>query len=295
MPLPAWYSGRVGVSALVGALGGMYSDYRKLRRGFHLDTPRPASWPPAADAVPDRPSDLGWARVEPVRSIRWALQKGMLNPFTEAMARPTVEGEEWVRELDRPVILASNHTSHADTPLLLYALGDRVRERTVVAAAEDYFYGRRWIGVLTSLWLNTFPFSRTGSPRDVLHRSGQLLKSGWNLLVFPEGTRSPDGALQPFTPGIGHLATENRVDVIPMHVRGAHRIMPKGRDLPLPAKATIKIGKPLRVGEGETSRAFATRVEKAVHALADGSRSADVEGSWIDRWNAMEPRRRARS
>ena len=111
----------------------------------------------------------------------------------------------------------------------------------------------------------------------------------------PEGTRSPDGALQPFTPGIGHLATENRVDVIPMHVRGAHRIMPKGRDIPLPAKATIRIGKPLRVAEGETTRAFADRVEKAVHDLADGSTHASVEGSWIERWTAMEPRKRSRA
>ena len=291
---PAWYSGRYGLSALVQGLGGMYADYRKLRRGFHRDTPRPASWPEAANAVPDRPSDLGWARVEPVRSIRWALQKGMLNPFTELMAHPEVEGEEWVQELDRPVILASNHTSHADTPLLLYALGDRVRERTVVAAAEDYFYGRRFIGFLTSLWLNTFPFSRTGSPRDVLHRSGQLLKSGWNLLVFPEGTRSTTGAMAPFTAGIGHLATENRVDVIPMHVRGANRIMPKGRDIPLPAPATIRIGKPLKLAEGETSRAFAARVESAVHALADGVRSPELEGSWIERWKALEPRKKAR-
>jgi 1-acyl-sn-glycerol-3-phosphate acyltransferase len=292
--VPAWYSGRVGLSALAAGIGGMVADYRRLRRGFHWDTPRPKDWPDAANAVPDRPSDLGWARTEPFRSIRWALQKGMMNPFTELMAHPTVEGEEWVQELDRPVILASNHTSHADTPLLLYALGDRVRERTVVAAAEDYFYGRRTVGFLTSLWLNTFPFSRTGSPREVLHRSGQLLKSGWNLLVFPEGTRSPDGTLQEFTPGIGFLATENRVDVIPMHVRGAHRIMPKGRDLPLPAPATIRIGKPLKVAAGETSRAFSDRVEKAVHALADGDRSAAADGSWIDRWNAMEPHQGSR-
>ena len=290
MPAPAWYSGRVGVSALLADVGGMVADYRKLRRGFHWDTPRPASWPEAANAVPDRPSDLGWARTEPFRSIRYALQKGMLIPFTEVMAHPTVEGEEWVQELDRPVILASNHTSHADTPLLLYALGDRVRERTVVAAAADYFYDRRLIGFLTSLWLNTFPFARTGGPQEVLHRSSQLLKSGWNLLVFPEGTRSPDGTLQEFRPGVGHLATENRVDVIPMHVRGSHRIMPKGRDIPLPAKTTIRIGKPLRVAPGETSRAFAGRVEQAVHALADGTGSAAVEGSWIDRWQATEPR-----
>jgi 1-acyl-sn-glycerol-3-phosphate acyltransferase len=158
------------------------------------------------------------------------------------------------------------------------------------SAAADYFYNRRLIGFLTSLWLNTFPFSRTGSPREVLHRSSQLLKSGWNLLVFPEGTRSTNGALQEFTPGVGHLATENQVDVIPMHIRGAHRIMPKGRDVPLPAKATVRIGKPLKVAEGETSRSFADRVEKAVHALADGTETKEVTGSWIDRWNATRPR-----
>ena len=294
MATPAWFSGRVGLSAVVAGVGGMVADYRKLRRGFHWDTPRPASWPEAANAVPDRPSDLGWARTEPFRSIRYALQKGMLIPFTEALAHPTVEGEEWVQELDRPVILASNHTSHADTPLLLYALGDRVRERTVVAAAADYFYDRRLIGFLTSLWLNTFPFARSGGPQEVLHRSSQLLKSGWNLLVFPEGTRSPDGTLQEFRPGVGHLATENRVDVIPMHIRGAHRIMPKGRDIPIPAKATIRIGKPLKVLDGETSRGFAERVEKAVHALADGTGTVAVAGSWIDRWQATEPRRTRR-
>ena len=294
MATPAWFSGRVGLSAVVAGVGGIVADYRKLRRGFHWDTPRPASWPEAANAVPDRPSDLGWARTEPFRSIRYALQKGMLIPFTEAMAHPTVEGEEWVQELDRPVILASNHTSHADTPLLLYALGDRVRERTVVAAAADYFYDRRLIGFLTSLWLNTFPFARSGGPQEVLHRSSQLLKSGWNLLVFPEGTRSPDGTLQEFRPGVGHLATENRVDVIPMHIRGAHRIMPKGRDIPIPAKATIRIGKPLKVLDGETSRGFAERVEKAVHALADGTGTVAVAGSWIDRWQATEPRRTRR-
>jgi 1-acyl-sn-glycerol-3-phosphate acyltransferase len=232
--------------------------------------------------------------MEPVRSLRYVLQKGMLMPFTEAMASPKVEGEEWVQELDRPVILASNHTSHADTPLLLYALGDRVRERTVVAAAADYFYSRRLIGFLTSVWLNTFPFARTGGPQEVLNRSSQLLKSGWNLLVFPEGTRSDNGSLQEFKPGVGHLATENRVDVIPMHVRGAHRIMPKGRNLPLPAQATIRIGKPLKVGEGETSRSFSERVERAVHQLAEGTESHEVVGSWIDRWQATAPRKTRR-
>lgn len=289
-----WYSGAVGIGGLSRAVGGMVRDYRVLSRGFRRGGPRPRDWPPAESAVPDRSTDLGWARMEPMRSARYLLQKGLLMPFTAAMAQPKVEGREWVQDLDRPVILASNHTSHADTPLLLYALGDRVRERTVVAAAADYFYEKRWVGFLTGLFLNTFPFSRSGGPQEVLHRSSQLLKSGWSLLVFPEGTRSPDGRLQAFRPGVGHLATENGVDVIPMHVRGSHRIMPKGRDIPLPATSEIRIGRPLRVTEGETSRGFAARVEKAVQGLAAGAQTPEVMGSWIERWNATQPRRTAR-
>jgi 1-acyl-sn-glycerol-3-phosphate acyltransferase len=272
---------------------GLLRDYRLMRRGFHWDTPRPRSWPEASDAVPDRPSDLAWARTEPVRTIRQLLQRGLLAPFTRVMAHPRVEGREWVEGLDRPAILVANHNSHADTPLLLYALGDRARDKTVVAAAADYFYENKWRGRLVSLWLNTFPFARMGSPSEVLHRSSLLLKSGWNLVVFPEGTRSPDGRLQEFRPGVGHLAAENRVDVVPIHIRGARRIMPKGRPLPLPlpSGASVRIGRPLAIRPGETSRAFATRVEAAVHALADGASGPDVRGTWIERWNATAPRR----
>ena len=294
MAWPTWYSGEFGLTGLTRAAGRMYADYRRIRTGFRWDGPRPASWPAPEAGVPARSTDLGWARSEPARSVRYLLQKGLLDPFTEAMARPEVEGGEWVQDLDRPVILASNHTSHADTPLLLHALGDRVRAKTVVAAAEDYFYSRPAIGFLTSLWLNTFPFARSGGPQEVLNRSSQLLKAGWSLLVFPEGTRSPDGSLQAFRPGVGHLATENKVDVIPMHIRGSHRIMPKGRDIPLPAPVRIRVGRPLHAAEGESSRAFAGRVEKAVQELAEGVQTAAVTGSWIERWRATAPRRTSR-
>jgi len=265
-------------------------DLRLIRQGFHWEGPRPAGWPERSAAVPVRASHIGWARAEPVRSLRWLVQNGLSLPFTRAMADPHVVGEEWVRELERPAILAANHVSHADTPPLLYALPGRTRERTVVAAAADYWYRRPWLGRLVSLWLNTFPFSRTGGPQAVLNSSSQLLKSGWNLLVYPEGTRSPDGRLQEFKPGVGHLATETRTPVIPMHVSGSHRIMPKGRRFPLPAPATIRIGRPLQPGRGETSRAFAGRVEAAVQKLAAGSEDAEVRGTWIERWRATAPR-----
>ncbi len=270
-------------------------DLRMMRRGFRWGGPRPRSWPEPEPAVPDRPSNLGWARMEPVRSIRFLLQRGILMPFTRVMTDPQVHGSEWVRDLERPAIIAANHQSHADLSLLLYALSQRVRERTVVAAAADYWYRRPWLGRFVSLWLNTFPFSRTGSPQAQLSSSSELLKSGWNLLLFPEGTRSPDGRLQEFKPGVGFLATETGAPVIPMHVRGSHRVMPKGRRLPLPAPVTIRVGRPLEPGRKESSRQFTARVEAAVRDLAQGSEEPALVGSWIERWRQTAPRARSRT
>ena len=290
----SWFSGRYGLPQAIEPVRSLLSDVRTMRRGFRWDTPRPRDWAPADEAVPERPSNLGWARMEPVRSIRQALQSGVMNPFTEVMTHPRVEGREWVEELDRPAIIAPNHQSHADIPLLLYALSPRTRERTVVAAAADYWYRRPWLGRVVSLWLNTFPFSRTGGPQAVLSASNMLLKSGWNLLIFPEGTRSPDGRLQEFKPGVGFLATETKAPVIPMHVRGSHRVMPKGQRLPLPAPVTIRVGKPIVPRPGETSRALTQRVADAVSDLGRGTAAPEVVGSWIERWRASAPVKRQR-
>ena len=123
----------------------------------------------------------------PFARIRYLIQRGLLLPFTEVMAHPKVEGREWVRELERPVIFAANHSSHADTSLILHALTDRARDRTVVAAAADYWFKRPLLGNIVSLFLNTFPFSRTGGAQAQLHSSSQLLKSGWNLGPLSRG------------------------------------------------------------------------------------------------------------
>jgi len=271
----------------------LLDDVRQVRRGWHWGEVKPWSWPERAPVVPDRASNLDWARAEPVRSVRWLLQKGVSLPFTRVMANPEVQGREWIENLDRPAIIAANHASHADLQLLLYALPDRARERTVVAAAADYWYQRPWLGRLVSLWLNTFPFSRTGGPQAVLHHSSQLLKSGWNLLLFPEGSRSADGRLQEFKPGVGFLARETSAPVVPVHVRGGQRIMPKGRAYPLPAPAQVRIGRPLQAVSKESARSFAGRVERSVRELAAGSSQPEVVGNWIERWQATKPMTRA--
>ncbi len=285
-----WYSGERGLTQLAYTVGGLVSDVQRMRRAWHWDTPRPHTWPERGSAVPALPADLGWARQEPVRTIRWLIQRGLLLPFTEVMSHPKVEGREWVSELDRPVIFAANHSSHADTSLILHALTDTARDRTVVAAAADYWYKRPLLGNIVSLFLNTFPFSRTGGAQGQLHASSTLLKSGWNLVLFPEGSRSPDGRIQEFRPGVGHLANETGTPVVPVHIRGAQRIMPKGQKLPLPAPARVRIGKPMRPAPKEGSREFTTRVERAVRDLSREPKQENLQGSWIERWNASKPR-----
>lgn len=266
-------------------------DVRMVRSGWRWGGVRPASWPPVTPGLPDPSTNLDWARQEPIRSLRWLLQRGLSVPFTRAVTGLHVEGEGWLKDQDRPALLVSNHVSHADTMVLLAALPDRARERTVVGAAADYWYERPWLGRLVGLWLNTFPFARHGGAQAVLHSSSQLLRSGWNLLIYPEGTRSPDGRLQEFLPGVGHLANEARSPVIPLHVRGTHRVMPKGRRYFLPAPVDVRIGRPLEPQRGEGSRAFTRRVEDAVRELGRGSAEPRVVGGWIERWRASAPPR----
>src|SRR5256712_2608344 len=285
-----WYSGDRGRVQWMRAVGCVARDIRRVRRGWHWDTPRPRTWPEQGAVVPAPASDLGWARQEPVRTFRWLTQRGLLLPFTEVMAHPKVEGREWVTDLDRLVISAATHSSHADTSLILHALSDRARDRTVVAAAADYWFKRPLLGNLVSLFLNTFPFSRTGGAQAQLNASSRLLKSGWNLVLFPEGSRSPDGRIQEFKPGVGHLANETGTPVVPLHIRGAYQIMPRGQSLPLPAPARVRIGKPMSPQAKEGSREFTARVEKAVRALAAEPRQPDIQGGWIERWRATKPR-----
>src|SRR5260370_11326440 len=170
---------------VVRATGDVVGDVQRVRKGWRWDTPRPRTWPEEGAVVPTPASDLGWARQEPVRTIRWLIQHGLLPPCTEAMAHPKVEGREWVTELERPVIFAANHSSHADTSLVLHALSDRARDRTVVAAAADYWYKRPLLGNVVGLFLNTFPFSPTGGAKQQLHSGSRPLNARCNLSLFP--------------------------------------------------------------------------------------------------------------
>ncbi len=128
------------------------------------------------------------------------------------------------------MIFAANHASHVDTPLLLTTLPVDFRHRTVVAAASDYFFDRTWKSVLWAFALAAIPIERSRVNRKSADTAAQLLEDGWNLVIFPEGGRSPDGWTQPFRGGAAYLARRTGRPVIPVYLHGTRHVLPKKPD-----------------------------------------------------------------
>ena len=164
--------------------------------------------------------DTAWSRKYPVRLARAMVLDNVTRPLAKVVAQPQLRGEEYLADLERPVIFASNHASHIDTPLLLASLPLRFRHRTVVAAAADYFFDRRWKADTFSFLLGAIPIERTKVNRRSADLAAELIADDWNLVIFPEGGRSPDGWAQQFTGGAAYLASRTGRPVVPVHLDG---------------------------------------------------------------------------
>ena len=213
------------------------------------------------------PSLPGWPRAGWSRALRAALQAGLL-PLARAALRLEVRGGERLADLDGPVVLAPNHASHLDTLAVLAALPARLRRRVAVAAAADYFFARPALGAAVALVIGAFPFDRSTTAGASLAACRELLADGWSLLLFPEGTRSPDGVIASFRPGVGRLARDTGLPVTPIHIAGTHGMLPKGARWPRPGRVIVTVGPPIRVDEDVTVVEATRRIELAVRALA---------------------------
>jgi 1-acyl-sn-glycerol-3-phosphate acyltransferase len=200
-------------------------------------------------------------RAWPGELLRWIV----LFPPLWALTRPSIHGSAQFTG-NGPYIFAANHTSHLDTPLLLAALPLRLRLRLRAAAAADYFFTSWWKGAFVTLLFNAFSFKRSGFAG--LSYAQRLLKDGYSVLLFPEGTRSKDGQLQPFKCGIGRLALATHVCVVPVWIEGAHAAMPKGVCLAHPHQVEIRFGAPLQFAQGLDQASVVTAIEQQVRALA---------------------------
>ena len=127
-----------------------------------------------------------------------------------------------------PVLYVANHTSHLDAPTFLRVVGFSGRQRLVIAAAADYFFTNPFQSWVSRNLIHAVPVERDGAVRQSLERIGHELSLGRSVVIFPEGTRSNDGSIQPFKPGIGFLAASLRVPIVPVRLRGNYELLPKG-------------------------------------------------------------------
>ena len=185
-------------------------------------------------------------------------------------------------------LVAANHTSHLDVGLVKIALRD---EGTKLAslAARDYFFDNPWKRAWFGNFTNLVPIQRRGSLKESLHTAVRTLELGYHLLIFPEGTRSPDGELQEFKPAIAYLSFAAGADILPVYLEGTHEAMPKGAFLPDPRKRRnliVRIGPVLRFEELRAATQGLARsaahkevtrlVRLSIEALRDGKPPPEI-------------------
>jgi 1-acyl-sn-glycerol-3-phosphate acyltransferase len=164
----------------------------------------------------------GWQFSRPAIVAR-EITARLIGPFIGwFLVGPRVVGAEHLAALEGPSLICPSHASHFDFSALRLALGPAHRRRLTAAAAADYFATKRsrW---LIAAWLGAFAFNRTGRGADSIAAAEGLLAAGWHVVLFPEGTRTMTGDINPFQPGIGLLARHTGRQVLPVAGRGPLR------------------------------------------------------------------------
>lgn len=156
------------------------------------------------------------------------------------------------------VLLAANHASHLDPPMI----GCQISRQIAYFARKTL-----WKGGISTWWLDsvgTIPVDRDGG-QDVsaIKRVLKALKEERGLILFPEGTRSPDGRLQPAKAGVGFIACKTQVPVVPVRIFGSFEAFGKGRRMKPGTPVTIVFGKPIPPSVYDDPKAGKERSQRA--------------------------------
>lgn len=142
-------------------------------------------------------------------------------------------------------VVVANHSSHADTAVLLAALP--AGAEPVFAAAADYWFDVPVRRFVASSLIGVLPVRRSGtdSYAQLLAAARPALKAGRTVVIYPEGTRSTDGGVGEFRSGALRLARDCGVPVVPVAVLGTAEVLPKGASFISHAPMQVRIGAPV--------------------------------------------------
>jgi long-chain acyl-CoA synthetase len=232
-----------------------------------------------------------WAQRWPVTWIRAFFYYLLTWPATHFLAHPRVFGRENLRDLRGPALVVSNHVIFLDVGFVLVALPPPLRHRLAVAMGgerlaemrqppKEWFFLRRWMHrlnyfLVVSLF-NAFPMPKRSGFRESFRFAGDLADRGWSILVFPEGDLTPDGKLQPFRGGVGLLASNLKLPVVPMRIDGAYEIREEGSIFNRPGRIRVHIGKPVEFPAGSDPQEITQILEQRLAELGQSGPKSEV-------------------
>ncbi len=217
--------------------------------------------------------------------LRVAFLEAIQRPLTWFLAEPRVVGPK--KPLPSgPLLIVGNHVTAYDGPLIQYALAGPLRRRIAVAMAGDmledfrhwrnpewprghkgfYVLGPPAYWLVTALF-NVFPLPRQRDFQLSFAHAGRAMDRGYSVMVFPEGTRSAAGQLAPFRPGIGILAKQSGVPVVPTAIRGLGEMKTGRRSWFRSGTLEVRVGEAIRFGPEDSETAITERLHDEVERL----------------------------
>ena len=223
-----------------------------------------------------------WVLRWPVTWLRFLAHYLLMRPAILLLGWPRIEGREHLREVRGPLLVISNHVGDVDPGFILTALPARFRHRLATATGGEALEalrtppsGRNFVGriydrvrwTLGVSLLNLFPLPRQAGFRRSFAYAGEAVDRDYSVLVFPEGRHTTDGKMNPFRAGIGLLAENLGIPVLPMRIDGLFEVKQAGKKFAKPRTIRVRIGELMKFPPGTDPQKIAAELQKAVEAL----------------------------
>lgn len=199
----------------------------------------------------------------------------MVRAYLAVSHRFTIQGREQIPSTP-PFVLVANHVSHLDALVLAAPLPWRLRDRIFPIAAGDVFFDTPVVAAFSAGVLNALPmWRRRCGPHAMQELRQRLVDEPCAYILFPEGTRSRDGKMSSFKPGLGMIVAETGVPVVPCYLDGTYQALPPNRSWPTLHSITLRVGEPLVFASVKNEQAgwreIARAAEQAVRRLGEES------------------------
>ncbi len=223
-----------------------------------------------------------WTLCWPFSWIRILGQYLLGRPAVFMLGWPKIKGKENLRGTPAPVLVICNHISHVDVGFVHKALPPRIRHYLATAAGGEImeakrtppptrnFFARiydRVLWVLGVVLLNLFPLPRASGFRESFAYAGECVDRGYSVLVFPEGRHTTDGKINSFRSGIGLLANNLKIPIVPMRIDGLFELKQAGKRFARPGKIRVTIGAPVTFPPGASPEEIAQKLHELVMGL----------------------------